>query len=69
MISDFEFTNDIDGFPSADVMYHNYLKYYDKKTCVKCSKEWWQKKTMPIQTDLCVECRKESIKLMNLENI
>lgn len=56
-----EFTNDIDGMPTADTMYHNYQKYYRKMICVKCGVEFWRKKAEPVESDLCGKCLKENM--------
>lgn len=56
-LPDNEFSNDIDGMPSADVMYHNYQKHYTEITCVKCRSKFWQKKD-GLQSDICGVCHK-----------
>lgn len=54
---------------SADTMYHTYLKFYNKKKCIVCEKQWWQKKDSPILSDLCPVCRKKNLLRDNPNNL
>lgn len=51
-----EFSTDPMLQPSIDVMYYNYLKYYNKTIC-PCGAEFWQKKALEQRT-LCGVCTK-----------
>lgn len=54
-----EFSDFCSGdMPSADTMYHAYQKLYNQKFCVKCGREYWLKKTDPMQSDVCGKCKK-----------
>lgn len=67
-LPDNEFMNDIDGFPSADTMYHHYQKDYKEKQCIQCPNKWWHKKSDPIESDLCWECRKKNVEKLIEQN-
>lgn len=56
MIPNNEFTLEDLPMPSADVMYHNYIKYYNLTVCA-CGREFWQKKELRQRTK-CGICLK-----------
>jgi len=67
-IPDNEFSNDLEYMPTADSAYSAELKFYNKKVCVQCGFKWLEKKTEPVQSDLCYKCRKENISKLIEQN-
>lgn len=57
MIPSNEFTTDPMLQPSMDVMFYNYLKFYNLTLC-KCGKEFYQRKDVE-QRDKCGVCERE----------